>query len=123
MECDHAQESCYPMEVICLFSIDIFACQQSGMEMKPTVSDHQTASRASPSLLIFSYVDQWMICLNTTLKTVIAFGKQGLIFSIMTAAVPKNRFMVMEPVMVNLVSTWLGHAIQIFGQTQVWMLM
>lgn len=64
-----------------------------------------------------------MICLNTTLKNVIAFGKQGLIFNIITAVVPKNRFMVMEPVMVNLVSTWLGHGIQIFGQTQVWMLM
>jgi len=54
---------------------------------------------------------------------VIALGKQVFIFSTITAVVPKNRFFVMEPMMINFASPWLDHNIQVFGQTLVWMLM
>lgn len=55
-------------------------------------------------------------------KNIIALGKQDL-FSITSAVVPKNRFVVVEPVMANPLSTWLDDGIQIFGQTQLWKLM
>lgn len=52
-------------------------------------------------------------------KNVIALSKQCPIFSIISVVLPKNRFVGMEPLMVNFVLTSLGHGIQIFGQTQV----
>lgn len=52
----------------------------------------------------------------------IALGKQGLIFNVVLAVAPKYRFIVIEPVMVNFVSTF-GHSVQIFGQILVWILM
>lgn len=51
--------------------------------------------------ILLGTVIRWT-CSNATLENVVALGKQGLIFSVITGVVPGDRFTVMQAVMVNL---------------------